>query len=137
MTVTRAELEAAIIAAPLEPGPRMVYGDWLQAQGDPRGEWAAMMAAIEAAPRNTRLRSAAVAYLDTHRTALLGEGATVMERAYFGWRGGFIDEIRLQPASGRTGAHAALLRHPTCRFVRHVALGAIANVEGVVVALAA
>ena len=40
-------LEQAIIDAPLDPVPRMVYADWLQAAGDRRGEWMALHAAIE------------------------------------------------------------------------------------------
>jgi uncharacterized protein (TIGR02996 family) len=124
-----AELEAAIVAAPDDPEPRMVYGDWLQAQGDPRGEWAALMAGVEAAPADTRLRSAAVAFLGARRRDVLGAGAAAMSGAYIGWRGGFIDELRLQPI-GRVLAKdvAALLRHPTCRFVRHVALGRMIHI---------
>ena len=33
-----AELEAAIVGAPADLMPRMVYGDWLQDRGDLRGE---------------------------------------------------------------------------------------------------
>ncbi len=40
------DLEAAIIEAPEDLGPRMVYGDWLAAQGDPRGPWFALSADV-------------------------------------------------------------------------------------------
>ena len=33
-----AQLLAAIIEDPDDDAPRLVYADWLQAQGDPRGE---------------------------------------------------------------------------------------------------
>ena len=39
-------LEQAILDAPLDPVPRMVYADWLQAAGDRRGEWMALHSAI-------------------------------------------------------------------------------------------
>src|SRR5260221_8656016 len=118
---TRAELEAAIIAAPLDPTPRMVYGDWLQSRGDPLGEWVAMMAAIEAAPGDTRLRSAAVTYLDVHRTAILGAGATVMAGAYPGWRGGFLDQNRPPPTRlAPPHEDSALWRQPAGPVLRHV-----------------
>jgi uncharacterized protein (TIGR02996 family) len=124
---TRAELEAAIVAAPLDRGPRMVYGDWLQAQGDVRGEWVAMLAAIEAAPHDTRLRLSALEFLATHRRELLGNIDDVMAGTYLGWRGGFVDEIRLQPVYGRHASNIAW-HQPTFRFVRHVALGALIGI---------
>ena len=38
-TLTNPELEAAILAAaPDDPAPCLVYADWLESQGDPRGE---------------------------------------------------------------------------------------------------
>ncbi len=42
---TEAELLAAIYAAPDDDGPRIVYGDWLQERGDPRGEFIALQIA--------------------------------------------------------------------------------------------
>lgn len=58
-----AELEAAIIAARDDLGPRTVYADWLQGAGDLHGEWMALCPAVEAEPRDARLRSLAVDFL--------------------------------------------------------------------------
>lgn len=118
-------LEQAILDAPLDPVPRMVYADWLQAAGDRRGEWMALHAAIEAEPKNVRLRSAMVEFLGSHRDLLLGAGKSLLTGGWIGWRAGFIDELRIQPSHkrGTLEAFEALLAHPSCRFVRCVGLG--------------
>ncbi|MDC0672130.1 hypothetical protein [Nannocystis radixulma] len=41
----RAQLFAAVLADPLEPGPKRVYGDWLTGRGDLRGELIALQLA--------------------------------------------------------------------------------------------
>jgi len=46
-----AELEAAITATPDDDHAYLVYGDWLQAHDDPRGELCALQAALARAPR--------------------------------------------------------------------------------------
>ncbi|MEO8699002.1 MAG: TIGR02996 domain-containing protein [Kofleriaceae bacterium] len=133
------ELEEAIFAAPLDPVPRMVYGDWLQTAGDRRGEWVSLATGIEADPANVRLRAAAVTFLERHATALLDIGASLLPGMWLGWRGGFIDEIRLQPVavSRRLRCIEALFRHPSARFVRTVAIGQMGPTRPVLDALAA
>ncbi len=120
------DLEAAVISAPLDPVPRMVYADWIQQAGDPRGEWMAMAAAIERDPSNVVLRSLAVEFLGDHDDLLLGHGRRFLPGGWIGWRGGFVDELRLQPLRNMrdpAGALASLLAHPSSRFVRTIALG--------------
>lgn len=118
-------LEQAILDAPLDPVPRMVYADWLQAAGDRRGEWMALHSAIEAEPTNVRLRSAAVDFLGSHLDLLLGPGKSLLAGGWIGWRAGFIDELRVQPSHkrGTLEAFTSLLAHPSCRFLRCVGLG--------------
>lgn len=135
------ELESAIIAAPRDPEPRMIYADWLQAEGDPWGEWVALRAAAEATPHDLRLRLAAVSYQAAHHDELFGAGALAVKRGYLGSSGGFIDEVRIQPHAELTPAAVrALFAHPSMRFVRHVACGGLvpkigsALVEGLVAA---
>lgn len=41
----RAQLFAAVLADPLDPGPKRAYGDWLVGRGDPRGELIALQLA--------------------------------------------------------------------------------------------
>jgi uncharacterized protein (TIGR02996 family) len=123
-----AGLEAAIIDAPLDPVPRMVYADWIQAAGDRRGEWMALHAAIEREPNNVRLRSLAVDFLGANAELLLGAGKKLLAGAWIGWRSGFIDEIRVQPFENQRAAvasFAGLLAHPSARFVRTVGIGSL------------
>jgi uncharacterized protein (TIGR02996 family) len=47
------DLEAQIAAAPDAPDPFLVYGDWLQQSGDPRGELVALQAARLTATRSS------------------------------------------------------------------------------------
>ncbi len=118
-------LEQAILDAPLDPVPRMVYADWLQTAGDRRGEWMALHSAIEAEPTNVRLRSAAVDFLGSHLDLLLGAGKSLLTGGWIGWRAGFIDELRVQPSHkrGTIEAFESLLAHPSSRFLRCVGLG--------------
>lgn len=117
------DLEASIVADPDDLGARMVYGDWLQAQGDPRGEWAAIMARVEADPENIRLRSAAIEVLAEHRNEIVGPQAALLAKGYVGWRGGFADEVRIQPTALSRRNLFGFFAHPTYRFVRHIAVG--------------
>ncbi len=41
-----ADLHAAVVAAPADDAPRLVYADWLMQRGDPRGELIALQCAI-------------------------------------------------------------------------------------------
>ncbi|MFT3692912.1 MAG: TIGR02996 domain-containing protein [Kofleriaceae bacterium] len=120
-------LEQAIVAAPDDPAPRMVYGDWFQLEGDPIGEWVAMSTAVELRPDDVPLKSAAIAWRTEHRTKLFGKATAGLAGSYFGWRGGFIDELRLQQHPKLTLAMVVeLFANPLLRFVRHIA---IANIK--------
>jgi uncharacterized protein (TIGR02996 family) len=138
--LTNPALEAAILEAPLDPAPRSIYGDWLESEGDLRGPWFALSAAVEAAPLDVRLRSAATEYFHEHGRAFLGHGIALRSGTWYGWLGGFLDEIRMQPFAGLKNAvpaAAALFAHPHTRFLRHVALGNIPELEDVIAGLAA
>ena len=54
-------LLAAIIESPEEDAPRLVYADWLQAQGDPRGELIQLQCQLSAAPDDERRRAIRIA----------------------------------------------------------------------------
>lgn len=76
-----ADLEREILAANHDPAAYLVYADWLQTQGDPRGELVI---------RQLHDRDAQ-AFLDEHRDAFLGRFATTKPDAFeLEWRGGFI-----------------------------------------------
>ncbi len=117
-------LEAAILAAPDDLATRLVYGDWFQEQGDPIGAWVAIRARMEAVPEDLILRGAAIEYQGDHQDELFGDAMLAVRRAYIGWRGGFVDELRLRRDDGMTPeALAALFAHPLVQFVRHIAIG--------------
>lgn len=91
------ELEAALLDGPDEPERYLVYGDWLQAQGDIYGEFIIQQAAAhgpEGNPSRTRL---ADDFLSEHGEQLLGPLAEyVGEALHLDWWMGFIRTARLE-----------------------------------------
>lgn len=67
-----ARLLAAIIDAPDDDDPRLVYADWLQTRGDPRGEFIQLQCQLAAAPDDERRR--AIKILENKLFATHGEG---------------------------------------------------------------
>src|SRR5439155_5420030 len=51
----------AIVAAPDDDAPRMVYADWLQQRGDPRGELIQLQCQLAAVPDDERRRAIRIA----------------------------------------------------------------------------
>ena len=94
-----AEIEAAILAAPDDPNAYLVYADWLQSHGDPRGELITLQHAMRA--RNdieefARFRKHEEVLRNQHAVGWLGEVvAGSLHRTYFEWRMGFVDAARL------------------------------------------
>jgi len=128
------QLEAAIEACPDRPEGYLVYGDWLQEQGDPRGELMALQ-------RDGRGRLAAARerlLLARHQDGLLGPLADTRQRrrryeeeerqpAELKWELGFIRAATLiaTPESKRDGRRLdrlvqALLALPSARFLREL-----------------
>src|ERR1044071_3968073 len=90
------EAEAALIAA-IEANPDdveayYVYGDYLMAKGDPRGELVALQAAELRSPDDKKVSSRAEKFLREHEAALLpdlGKSVTLV------WQCGFVrDDVR-------------------------------------------
>ncbi|MFT3698309.1 MAG: TIGR02996 domain-containing protein [Kofleriaceae bacterium] len=115
-------LEAAIIADPLAIDPRLIYGDWLQAQGDPRGDHIARTAAALADPKlEDRLEQMLSGF--KLRQYFWGElfgrpdvGATI--------RWGFIDEISIGDESAPNRDHVRdILAFDDVRLVTSIAYG--------------
>jgi uncharacterized protein (TIGR02996 family) len=67
------DLEAAILRAPDDVNAYLVYGDWLQAQGDPRGELVALQHARLEKPKHAAPARREHEYLATHAPYLFGE----------------------------------------------------------------
>jgi uncharacterized protein (TIGR02996 family) len=115
-----AELEAAIASAPGDPAGYLVYADWLQHRGEPRGELVVVQHALMVAPMDQALWARQAALFADHRERLLGPIAE-LERARIDWYMGFVRGIEL----ASTPVLGALLAHPSLAFVRRltVALG--------------
>ncbi|QSQ16321.1 TIGR02996 domain-containing protein [Myxococcus landrumensis] len=120
------ELEAAIVQAPDAVDTYLVYGDWLQAQGDPRGELIALHHA----------RTEASEFIHKHQRQLLGDelaGALQSRALELDWELGFIRAARVSPHSPIAEARVRqlvreLLRHPSGRFLRELSVGGISDV---------
>ena len=137
-------LEKAIVANPYDNDAYMVYADWLQAQGDPRGE----LAALQLAGKDKEAKK----FLAKHVEALLGplqdhqrthdddlqnngrvnSAAWVKENQHaFRWKGGFIHRLRLsfsqwadEEFQGTLAKDVLVpvLDHPSGKFVAEIAI---------------
>jgi uncharacterized protein (TIGR02996 family) len=127
------ELEAAILADPDGVDAYLVYGDWLQAQGDPRGELVALHAALREKPDDAKRRDEAAAHLLKHKDALLGEVAEYTEYLELTWHLGFLEKVavKLTYEANDEGISAegdvlpALFQSPSARFLRGLTLGCV------------
>ena len=81
-------LEAAILADPEAIEPYLVYADWLQTKGDPRGELIARHAALHADPNNPKLKQMVQARIS--RFADYFSGGFYAENTNYGYDWGFI-----------------------------------------------
>lgn len=123
-----AELEAAILAADHDPQAYLVYADWLQGQGDPRGE----LVVLQHQGRDED----AQALLDRHRALFLGRFAEQTPETFsLGWRCGFIQSASIgwemfSPIDEDDTCEdqlAAFLELDSARFVENLALGPVAG----------
>lgn len=132
------ELEAQIRARLTDPGPYLVYADWLQQRGDPRGDLIAMHAQLAAAPGDTKLAKAVAAFLDANGSYLLPPALDDLLRApkragdetfrcTATWRMGFLDRVRIARKKSTkldvVALVADVLRHPSSVFLRALAFG--------------
>lgn len=127
------ELEAAIIAAPNDVARYAVYGDWLQAQGDVRGELVSVQAAL-ASTKDTRRF---LELRETEQRLLAAVTAQVMPffdslrfppelaaHVKLSWRFGFVSHLNLD---GLERPHSpalltALLSAPAFRLLQGLRL---------------
>ncbi|MBX2799977.1 MAG: WGR domain-containing protein [Myxococcales bacterium] len=119
------ELEAAVAANPDDADTWLVYADWLQGVGEPRGELIAAQARGESYS----------ALLDTHSKAFLGRFATDLKPyvqltwAFGFWRTAraFCDyesaEAMPDGVAGIASVVGHLLRHPSAQFLRELRIG--------------
>ncbi len=113
-----AELIKAILVAPESNGPRLVYADWLQEKGDPRGEFITTQVSLggelEFPSRRIELKRRERELLAEHRERW---AAPVKEWAgQYTFRRGFLDEIRADAASLVAHGAEVLGREPVMRL---------------------
>ncbi|HEU0035555.1 MAG TPA: hypothetical protein VFQ53_33320 [Kofleriaceae bacterium] len=117
-------LEAVLEADPDDDASFLVYTDHLLAEGDPRGELAAVQRALETRRDDALLRREHE-LLDRHRPAMLGMLAE-LPGYRVRWRYGHVDRLEIaEPYGSRPGpgeAIADLLHRPAARFLREVAI---------------
>jgi uncharacterized protein (TIGR02996 family) len=120
--VRQRELEAQIVENPDDDAGYLVYGDWLQAHGDPRGSLIAIQAARCAAD-TPELAAAELALLDAHRAALLAFDPPPDVEWHLGfWRGVTVGASDRGAEPGGGAGLAGLLDAPSARFVRELRL---------------
>ena len=117
---TRNELEALLEAAPLDDAGYLIFGDWLQAAGDPRGELIALDHGASRAPPHERTRWAA------RRRELLARHPELAPPAHedvgYHWHLGFVRKLVVR---ARTVVQLeTVLSHAALRFVSTIDLDA-------------
>ena len=133
------ELEAAILAEPDARERWLVYADWLQAAGDPRGELMMLDHALAAggAPPDAqeRRRELIERYADFLLPSSLQQHVGDRESPCAAtWRLGFLDSLRLAGAhdDGESDPGALVLealQHPSARFLRELAIGPVSSFD--------
>ena len=129
------ELERVILEDPLDADAWLVYGDWLEETGDPRGELVAIQARHARDPGNPELLAAQRSLFERHGDVLLdGLHEYLGPRGRLGplfrlsWEFGFIWTANVAAAGHSVDQFAAglraLLGHPSARFLHVLALGA-------------
>jgi len=129
-------LEAAIAADPDDAQAFVVYGDWLQKHGDPRGELIALQQATDKKAVATVGR-----HIAQHAARLLGPLAALVpdvrvpDAPPFFWRNGFIRRAELaSPKGGSLDATIAqLLAHPSAKFLVELAVRAYERKEALAI----
>ncbi|MDQ3369434.1 MAG: TIGR02996 domain-containing protein [Myxococcota bacterium] len=133
-TSTNPDLVARIYANPDDRDAYLVYGDWLSEQGDPRGELITLQVKLEDAPDDPALRAREQQLMAANAPIWLGEIATLDPQKDLGvtWRWGFVDAVRLGPATDSYGTSAidfpatiaSLMKLPGLHFARELVIGA-------------
>jgi len=130
-------LEATILAKPDDPEGYLVYGDWLQSHGDPRGQLVAVQAALLGKPDDKKLQQQAKDLLVEHQAAFLGELPELEgfdEDVALEWRLGFLHKVSIggdeYSELDAEGACRTLFKLASARFLRELRILAIDTDDG-------
>jgi uncharacterized protein (TIGR02996 family) len=131
-------LEEAILEAPDNVDAYLVHADWLQSQGDPRGELIMLhhAAAQAQGARALELKEQAAQLIAQHPSllseelarAMTQEGRSKAQELSVQWHLGYIRAARLarlewESQFDMAATVKALLSHPSARFLRELTLG--------------
>jgi uncharacterized protein (TIGR02996 family) len=133
------DIEATILSDPDSPSGYLVYADWLQAHGDPRGELIMLDYRLEKKTHDAPLLRARRRFEKTHRERLLPERLYEMQRGTsrypghaceFERRYGFLYRARLGRADSEVRYTVrelllALLHHPSAALLQELHIGAV------------
>lgn len=128
--VTNPEMEAAIDANPDAVAPYLVYADWLEGQGDPRGELIALQHRIITGDDHPELLRQEEHLLHVHREYLVGDLGLFPDSIDLNWYLGFISQALINLSSSRRdeGLRSApfvedLLKRQSARFLQELRVG--------------
>lgn len=122
------QLEKIIIADPEKLESWLVYGDWLQAQQDPKGELLALEAALLANPNDKDLQVKVKAAYQKHETQLI-VGLEKYQKQFkvVEWYMGFMKSVRVgtgdEDEMGLDKLVPIILDHPSAKFIQKLHLG--------------
>lgn len=126
MTSRNPDLEAQIAEDPDDAAAYLVYGDWLQAAGDPRGKLIAAQAARAANPGSAELAAVEAELLASHRDELLGPSLAIEPAPSIGWHLGFWRSLSIGAADDHI---ASMLATASARFLRELYVDGAATAE--------
>ncbi len=118
------EIEASIVERAGEDEPYLVYADWLEQRGHPRGRWISLHHALSSEP-SYELSLELETLREAHAARFVPAMDETIDPRPFRWRNGFIEAARLFKESSRTPLSTrlrSLFTHPSMRFVRGLVL---------------
>jgi uncharacterized protein (TIGR02996 family) len=137
VSATNPELEKAIFDDPDAPDGYLVYGDWLQSQGDPLGELVAVQAALAKKPGDEALEKKQAEILKEHEDEWLGETLSELKsngELSTAWRYGLLKSVAMggdefSEASAKD-AYEALARCRAAKFLRDLEIRVFDTEDG-------
>jgi uncharacterized protein (TIGR02996 family) len=128
------ELDALIEEDPHDLSRYLIYADWLQQQGDPRGELVVAQHALATATvdgERAKFEEVEARLFKTFAAELLGKlgglsrvkARSSIDVRGLAWRCGFLRAVRL-PRRSAAEAARRLIDHPSARFLEHLAIPA-------------
>ncbi len=136
---SNADLEAGIVANPDDVSQFLVYGDWLEAKGDPRGELVSVQAALLKKASDKKLKAREKELLERHKRHFLGDVMEIenaAEALRFTWHLGFLQSVMIgaKEDSGddidAEGAVRGILTLPSAKFLRELKVGLFDTEDG-------